>query len=184
MTAPALAQALQQSDRLWTRAQLLAAIERIGGELDRVYAGASEPPVFLTVMNGGMFFAAYLAHASKIDFHFDYVHATRYRSGTLGHALELVKAPRTPLAGRDVLLVDDILDEGKTLSMLRDWCVAQGAAPGLVAVVTLAWLIIMAGAVVGALCWAGAAWAWRLIPQVTPGPSAGSTPRSARPAAG
>lgn len=136
MTAPPLAEALKTSDLLWSRDQLMAAIGRIGQALDVVYANAaaSEPPVFLTVMNGGMFFGAYLGHACHIDFHFDYVHATRYRSGTLGHALELVKAPRTPLAGRDVLLVDDILDEGKTLAMLRDWCLAQGAARVQIAV--------------------------------------------------
>ena len=134
MTTPPLSQALENSDCLWPREALQAAIVRIGTELDRVYQGTSLPPVFLTVMNGGMFFGAYLAHACKTDFHFDYVHATRYRSGTLGHALELVKAPRTPLQERDVLLVDDILDEGKTLSMLRDWCLAQGAARVQIAV--------------------------------------------------
>ena len=127
MNAHPLSDALENSDLLWSRDQLFAQIARLGRELDAAYAGVAEPPIFLTVMNGGMFFGAYLAHASKVDFHFDYVHATRYRSGTLGHALELVKAPRTPLKGRDVLIVDDILDEGKTLVMVRDWCMAQGA---------------------------------------------------------
>lgn len=129
-----LSEALPRSDRLWSREQLMAEIGRIGRELDATYAGLSEPPIFLTVMNGGMFFGAYLGHASKVDFQFDYVHATRYRSGTMGHALELVKAPRTPLKGRHVLVVDDILDEGKTLVMVRDWCLAQGAASVRIAV--------------------------------------------------
>ncbi|MBI2396416.1 MAG: hypoxanthine-guanine phosphoribosyltransferase [Xanthomonadales bacterium] len=134
MNAHPLSEALQHSDRLWSREQLFAAIARLGRELDLAYASAEQPPVFLTVMNGGMFFGAYLAHASKVDYHFDYVHATRYRSGTMGHALELVKAPRTPLHGRDVLIVDDILDEGKTLVMVRDWCLAQGASSVRIAV--------------------------------------------------
>lgn len=134
MNAHPLSEALQHSDRLWSREQLFAAIARLGRELDLAYASTEQPPVFLTVMNGGMFFGAYLAHASKVDYHFDYVHATRYRSGTMGHALELVKAPRTPLHGRDVLIVDDILDEGKTLVMVRDWCLAQGAASVRIAV--------------------------------------------------
>ena len=95
MTAHPLSEALQQSDQLWSREQLFAEISRLGRELDAAYANTVQPPIFLTVMNGGMFFGAYLAHASTIDFHFDYVHATRYRSGTMGHALELVKAPRT-----------------------------------------------------------------------------------------
>jgi hypoxanthine phosphoribosyltransferase len=134
MNSHPLSEALNHSDQLWSREQLFAEISRLGRELDAAYADVSQPPIFLTVMNGGMFFGAYLAHASKIDFHFDYVHATRYRSGTMGHALELVKAPRTPLEGRDVLIVDDILDEGKTLVMVRDWCSAQGAASVRIAV--------------------------------------------------
>jgi hypoxanthine phosphoribosyltransferase len=134
MNKPPLSEALAGSDLLWSRAQLHLEISRMGRELDQCYAHAMEPPVYLTVMNGGMFFGALLSFASKIDFHFDYVHATRYRSGTLGHALELVKAPRTSLKQREVLLVDDILDEGKTLSMVRDWCLAQGAEQVRIAV--------------------------------------------------
>ena len=91
-------------------------------------------------------------------------------------------------AGIVMTLGIDLSPEEHRTRHLARWNTINGAgrllAPGLVAVVTLAWPITMAGAVVGALCWAGAAWAWRLIPQVTPGPSAGSTPRSARPAAG
>ena len=134
MNAHPLSEALKHSDCLWSREQLFSEIARLGRELDAAYADCPQPLIFLTVMNGGMFFGAYLAHASGVDFHFDYVHATRYRSGTLGHALELVKAPRTPLKGRDVLIVDDILDEGKTLVMVRDWCLAQGAASVRIAV--------------------------------------------------
>lgn len=137
MNAHPLSEALKHSDCLWSREQLFVEIARLGRELNTAYAECPQPPVFLTVMNGGMFFGAYLAHASSVDFHFDYVHATRYRSGTMGHALELVKAPRTPFIGRDVLIVDDILDEGKTLAMVRDWCLAQGAVSVRIAVLAV-----------------------------------------------
>ena len=40
-------------------------------------------PVFLTVMNGGLLFAGALALALRGDLEFDYLHATRYRSGGL-----------------------------------------------------------------------------------------------------
>ena len=64
MNAHPLSEALKHSDRLWSREQLFAAITRLGAELDQAYADAPQPPVFLTVMNGGMFFGTYLAHAS------------------------------------------------------------------------------------------------------------------------
>lgn len=91
-------------------------------------------------------------------------------------------------AGIVMTLGIDLSPEEHRTRHLARWNTINGTgrllAPGLVAVVTLAWPITMAGAVVGALCWAGAAWAWRLIPQVTPGPSAGPSRRSRRPAAG
>ena len=67
MTAHPLSEALKNSELLWSRQQLFAEISRLGRELDAVYADTAQPPVFLTVMNGGMFFGAYLAHASTID---------------------------------------------------------------------------------------------------------------------
>lgn len=66
---------------------------------------------------------------------------------------------------------------------LARWSTITGTgrllAPGLVALVTLAWPVTVAGAVIGVLCWGGALWCWRLLPQVTPRPPRGpwSAPR-------
>ena len=135
MTIPSLAECLATADVLHTRAALQEAIERMGAEIGRDFAG--KRPVFLTLMHGGMIFASHLALAIPIDCEFDYVHATRYRGLTSGAALHWVKAPKLSLSGRDVLLVDDILDEGKTLAAVRDWCNEQGAASVKIAVLTV-----------------------------------------------
>ena len=66
--------------------------------------------------------------ARGLDLEFDYLHATRYRGATSGGELVWKHRPATPLQGRRVLLVDDILDEGHTLAAMRDWCLEQGAA--------------------------------------------------------
>src|SRR5437764_12884322 len=132
MTRPPLASALAHSDLLFDRAQLVAAIERMG----RAVAEELEetPPVFLTVMNGGLIFGAALALAIPADLEFDYVHATRYRGATQGNELLWLKQPRLNLVGRTVLLADDILDEGYTLRAIRDFCLDQGARRVLIAV--------------------------------------------------
>jgi hypoxanthine phosphoribosyltransferase len=124
--------ALATADLIHDRATLLAAIERMGQEIARDLAGRR--PVFLTIMNGGLIVAGHLAIALPFDCEFDYCHATRYRGGTRGGALDWIKAPRVALTGRDVLLVDDILDEGFTLHAVRDHCLRQGAASVRIAV--------------------------------------------------
>jgi hypoxanthine phosphoribosyltransferase len=135
MTIPSLAECLTTAELLYGREALQAGIERMGAEIGRDFAGRR--PVFLTLMHGGMIFAGHLALAIPIDCEFDYVHATRYRGLTTGSALHWVKAPKLSLQGRDVLLVDDILDEGKTLAAVRDWCHEQGATSVKIAVLTV-----------------------------------------------
>ena len=127
-----LAAALPRAERLHDEAALEAAIARIGAGITAVLQG--ERAVFLTVMNGGMFFAAPLALAICCDLEFDYVHATRYGNATVGREIEWRRRPQARLAGRTVILADDILDEGYTLAALRDWCVAEGAQRVLIAV--------------------------------------------------
>ena len=120
-----LAAALPRAERLHDQAALEAAIARIGKDMTSVLKG--ERAVLLTVMNGGMFFAAPLALAIGCDLEFDYVHATRYGDATVGREIEWRRRPQVGLARRTVILADDILDEGYTLAALRDYCVAEGA---------------------------------------------------------
>lgn len=134
MSAPEhpLAAVLPHAECIHDRAAIETAIARMGAGIREALRG--ERAVFLTVMNGGLFFAAPLALAIGCDLEFDYVHATRYRGGTAGHDVEWKHRPQVRLAGRTVILVDDILDEGYTLAALRDWCVAEGARRVLIAV--------------------------------------------------
>mgnify|MGYP002776999199 FL=1 len=128
MSMPPLREALANSDLLFDRAQLEAAIEAMAARIAPHYAG--DTPVLLTVMHGGLPFAAQLAlavGAHGVDLAFDYLHATRYRGATTGGELVWKHRPATPLAGRRVLLADDILDEGHTLKAVRDWCMSEGA---------------------------------------------------------
>lgn len=134
MSSPKLADALRESRIVFDRAAIDAAIARVAAELRAEYRRESTPPLFLTVMNGGMLFASGLALEAGIDLEFDYLHASRYRGKTAGEKLVWLQRPQTPLKGRRVIVVDDILDEGNTLVGISDWCRDQGAIDVRVAV--------------------------------------------------
>lgn len=127
-----LAAVLPRARRIHSREVLDAATVRMGRDITTALQG--ERAVFLTVMNGGMFFATPLAFAIDCDLEFDYAHATRYGDAVVGTQVEWLRKPRASLAGRTVILVDDILDEGYTLQALRDHCLAADAGRVLIAV--------------------------------------------------
>ena len=139
MSIPKLADALATAHVLFNRATLEAHIDRMATDIRACYV-EGEVPVFLTVMNGGLPFAAQLAFAlgeRGLDLEFDYLHATRYRGQTSGSGLAWLHRPATALHGRKVLLADDILDEGHTLLAVKHWCEDQGAAEVRIAVLAV-----------------------------------------------
>ncbi|MGI8561439.1 MAG: hypoxanthine-guanine phosphoribosyltransferase [Luteimonas sp.] len=139
MSTPRLADALATAELVHDRAALDAAIAEMADAIRDDYTDG-EPPLFVTVMHGGLPFAAALAFAlgeRGLDLEFDYLHATRYRGQTSGSCLAWLHRPATPMRGRRVLLVDDILDEGHTLKALTRWCEDQEAADIRVAVLAV-----------------------------------------------
>lgn len=140
MSAPSLAEVLPTADIIHDRTTLDAAIRRMANRIHEDYLDEVEPPLYVTIMHGGMPFASELGFAlgeRGLDIQFDYLHATRYRGQTSGSGLAWLHRPATPMRGRRVLLVDDILDEGHTLLAVKRWCEDQGAADVRVAVLSV-----------------------------------------------
>ena len=69
MTRPVLADALKNAELLHGRAELDAAITRMGRDIDAALAG--EVPLYLSVMHGGLIFSGALALAVSTDLEFD-----------------------------------------------------------------------------------------------------------------
>ena len=139
MSMPPLAAALATADVIHGRVALEAAIDTMADAIRADYTD-HDVPLYVTIMHGGMPFSAALGFAlgeRGLDLQFDYLHATRYRGSITGSGLAWLHRPATPMRGRRVLLVDDILDEGHTLKAVRRWCEDEGAAYVRVAVLAV-----------------------------------------------
>lgn len=109
-----------------------AAVVRVAQEVTA--ALCERNPVVLAVMRGGVVFAGHLLPLLPFPLDFDYVDATRYGSATSGGQLQWRVDVPASVRGRVVLVVDDILDEGRTLAAIRERLLAAGAAQVLIAV--------------------------------------------------
>lgn len=112
-----------------------AAVRREADALRPRLAGRNA--LALAVMQGGMYYAVWLTLALAIPLEIDYVHLGRYGDGRRGGELRWLRRPQAALAGRTVLVIDDIFDEGATLEAIRAACREQGAREVIVAVLAL-----------------------------------------------
>ncbi|WP_025771737.1 hypoxanthine-guanine phosphoribosyltransferase [Thioalkalivibrio sp. HK1] len=116
---------LDESDVICSEAEVDAAYRNLAEEIGEVYRERS--PLILPVMVGGLIPAARILAHLDFPLSIDYVHVTRYRGSTRGRTLEWFSHPSTDLKDRSVLVVDDILDEGVTLSAILEHCQGLGA---------------------------------------------------------
>jgi hypoxanthine phosphoribosyltransferase len=115
----------QQAELLYSETAVQAAVKRLASNITTVLSRSNL--LVLCIMNGGLVPTGWLLPMLRFPLQLDYIHATRYRGGTRGHDLVWRVKPEIPLHGRSVLLVDDIFDEGVTLTHVIDDCRKQGA---------------------------------------------------------
>jgi hypoxanthine phosphoribosyltransferase len=126
---------LAQADCLHDAEAVQAAYDRIAHKVSRQYTGLN--PLILCVMTGGLVPTAEITRRLSLPFELDYLHATRYRGATQGGGLVWKRQPEARrIENRDVLVIDDILDEGHTLVAIRQ--ALEGFAPASVKVAVLA----------------------------------------------
>jgi hypoxanthine phosphoribosyltransferase len=102
---------------LLTEAQVLERIKEVAQQIDQDYAGKS--PLLVGVLNGAVMVMADLARALSIHADMDWMAVSSYGSGTTSSGVvRILKDLDIDVADRDVLIVEDILDSGLTLSWL------------------------------------------------------------------
>lgn len=125
--------AFERADCLYTAEQMAAVYDRMAADIQTALAGRD--PVILSVMMGGFTPTAELTKRLSLPFEFDYLHATRYRGEGRGGELVWKVSPSISITDRHVLVIDDILDEGKTLEATLQALLQQAPASVQTAIV-------------------------------------------------
>jgi hypoxanthine phosphoribosyltransferase len=116
--------------------QIEAAVTDLGRRISREYAG--RPLTILGVLTGSLMLVADLMRRIELPHQVGLLQASSYRGdATRPGALRINTEFLPPLAGRDVLLIDDILDTGRTLERLI--AEVRGAGPASVRTAVLLW---------------------------------------------
>ena len=118
---------MEKMEIIKTPEEVNCRIQELGAEITQ--ACGATPLTMIVVMNGGLFFAAKLAEAILLeDFYIDSIAAGSYQSDVCTGVVRLRSALKLDPAGRNILLVDEVLDSGRTLLAIRDNLLAMGAA--------------------------------------------------------
>ncbi len=116
---------MQQAELLHAAAEVQAAVARVAWEINAALADMH--PLVLSVMGGAVVFTGQLLPLLNFPLDFDYVHVSRYGNNQQGGALHWKVEPCENIAGRVVLVLDDILDEGATMAEIKRRVLDLGA---------------------------------------------------------
>ena len=112
----------------------LFAEETIAGRVEGIAheIAGKEPKDLLVVavLKGSFMFAADLVralHRAGLEPEMEFIHLSSYGAGTESREIRVLRDVESDVAGRDVILVDDILESGRTLAFARDRLSARGA---------------------------------------------------------
>ncbi len=100
-------------------------VDELGKEITRDYAGMQ--PIAVCVLRGAIPFYADLIRRIDLPVTVDTITVSSYGSGTVSGKLKVITDMRTSVEGRDVLVVDDIIDSGRTSGALIEMLKERGA---------------------------------------------------------
>lgn len=111
---------------LYDRSSIAARVRAIGAQISRDYEGRA--PVLVTVLKGATVFAADLARSLTLQHEMDFLAISAYGEAESVDQARVLKDLQVPVTGRDVILVEDVVDTGLTLRFLLRWLERQEPA--------------------------------------------------------
>ena len=119
---------------LYTEEELKSRVKELGAQITADYRGKA--PVLASVLRGSYIFMADLTRAIDLPIAVDFMAVSSYGSGTMSSGqVEIKKDLSDSIEGKDLLIVEDILDSGNTLYYLLD--VLRARKPASIRICTL-----------------------------------------------
>lgn len=118
-------QILNKADLLLNESQISQIMDKLAQQISSEFQ--QKLPLVLVVMKGGYFVASELLRRLNFPLEVDYLEATRYGKNTSGACLNWLHKSATQIQARDIILVDDVFDEGITLAEINTYLQDAGA---------------------------------------------------------
>ena len=118
---------------LFREEEVLSRVKLVARELTAKFSGRN--PIFLITLKGGFVFAAHLIQAMETELEVAFVQPSSYKDGDRSGKMDILLDIKDKLSGRDVIVIEDIIDSGQTTGKLME--LVHAKRPASVTMVTL-----------------------------------------------
>jgi hypoxanthine phosphoribosyltransferase len=127
---------LQNAEEIFDAQEVQQAVAGVAEKLNQRFDRPDDEtfPLVLGVMGGAVVFVGQVLTQLRFPLEFDYIHVSRYGDEDQGGRVVWKVIPRPNVAGRTIIVLDDILDEGETLAHVKQRLLDMGAAEVIIAV--------------------------------------------------
>ena len=106
--------------------EIKARVQEMGDQLYEAFKDKN--PMFVGVLNGCFIFMADLVRAARLKSEVEFIGLSSYKNATKSSgSVQITRDLQRDISGRDIIVVEDILDSGNTLAFLKDYMLAKGA---------------------------------------------------------